>query len=569
MNEEFRISNEEPSSARPRRRSSFALLQSKFFILLLLAFTLTAQEPPAPPSPTEEEFTRAVFFGKKFADMADYASAFEHLAKADAIKPDQPAVLYNMGVVLARAGRYSEAQVKVDRYLQLFPAGDEKPNVQKLQLELEFQRELQKKRQADQEYGDLFNRAKFLYGRAELAESLKAFQQAEQLRPTDAAVVYNQALVYEKQGDYAKAVERFRRYAELETDADARARIDERVFELQRELDDMRTRIVCSFCGRKLPQGATWCERCWHGPYLVKQPVWSSRACVEGSSATRATYYADDRFHRNDILPCMFKEGTMLESLRYSPVRQREIRDARRAEGWTFANDMLQGWSDKQGNQIRFVQGPDYLEKITSSSGGEILTYVAHPGGEGIWLLDREDLVIDAQRYTSRYTFDASGRVARQQVDYQNTAACNHLISMTADYTYSGDALSTVAIRGGYEGYQAEGKPKTEWTANVAYTYDEKARVAKEELAVTSFNKTYEMKAHGQLRDDLERLYPTMRVKRPIENAQRSGDLCASAGAQTLANQIDLRPFYLMSPNLAIALDRGITKAVVTFTYPP
>jgi hypothetical protein len=93
--------------------------------------------------------------------------------------------------------------------------------------------------------------------------------------------------------------------------------------------------------------------------------------------------------------------------------------------------------------------------------------------------------------------------------------------------------------------------------------------VAKEELAVTSFNKTYEMKAHGQLRDDLERLYPTMRVKRPIESAQRNGDLCASAGAQTLANQIDLRPFYLMSPNLAIALERGITRAVVTFTYPP
>jgi tetratricopeptide (TPR) repeat protein len=564
MNLERRTQNEE---LRRVSLSKFFILRSAFCVLLFVACSLAAQDPP--PVNTEEEFTRAVFFGKKFADMADYASAFEHLAKADAIKPDQPAVLYNMGVVLARAGRYSEAQVKVDRYVQLFPDGAEKPNMQKLQLELEFQRELQKKRQADQEYADLFNRAKFLYGRAELAESLKAFQQAEQLRPTDAAAVYNQALVYEKQGDYAKAVERFRRYAELESDAGARARIDERVFELQHELEDMRTKIVCSFCGRKLPQGATWCERCWHGPYLVKQPVWNSRPCVEGASATRATYYADDRFNRNDILPCMFRDGTMLESLRYSPVRQREIRDARKAEGWTFANDVLQGWSDKQGNQIRFVQGPDYLEKITSSSGGEILTYVAHPGGEGIWLLDREDLIIDSQRYTNRYTFDTAGRVARQQVEYQNTAACNHLISMSADYAYAGDALASVAIRGGYEGFQAEGKPKTEWTANVAYSYDDKARVAKEELAVTSFNKTYEMKAHGELRDDLERLYPTMRVKRPIENANRNGDLCASAGAQTLANQIDLRPFYVMSPNLAIALERGITKAVVTFTYPP
>src|SRR6185295_4890002 len=110
----------------------------------------------------------------------------------------------------------------------------------------------------------------------------------------------------------------------------------------------------------------------------------------------------------------------------------------------------------------------------------EILTYVAHPGGEGVWLLDREDLIIDAQRYTSRYTFDASGRIARQQVDYQNHAACNHLVSMTADYTYQNDALTSVALKGGYEGYPAEGSPKTDWTANVAYTYDDKTRVAKE-----------------------------------------------------------------------------------------
>ncbi|MEA2462638.1 MAG: hypothetical protein QOJ98_385 [Acidobacteriota bacterium] len=539
-------------------------------LVLLLALSLHAQETtpaPAPAANVEEDFTRAVFFGKKFADMGDYASAYENLAKADALKPDQPAVLYNMGVVLARAGRYSEAQVKVDRYVQLFPAGEEKANVQKLQFELEFQRELQKKRQADQEYAELFNRAKFLYGRAELAESLKLFQQAEQLRPTDAAAVFNQALVFEKQGDYASAVERYRRYAEVESDAAAKSRIDEHVYELQRELEDMRTKIVCPFCGRKLPSGATWCERCWHGPYAANA-VWNTRSCADGASATRATYFADDRFHRNDILPCMFKGPNLLEALRYTPARQREIRDARRAEGWTFANDALQGWADKQGNQIRYVQGPDYLEKVTSTLGGEILTYVAHPGGEGVWLLDREDLVIDAQKYTSRYSFDASGRIAQQQVEYQNTAACNHLIAMTANYAYSGDALSSVVIKGGYEGYQTEGKPKTDWTANVAYTYDDQARVTKEELAVTSLNKTYDAKPHGALRDDIQRLYQNFRVRRPLETAQRQGDLCASAGSQSLANFIDLRPFYAMSPNLGLALQNGITKAVVTFTYP-
>jgi tetratricopeptide (TPR) repeat protein len=548
--------------------------------ILLVALSLGAQEAPAPETPAapatpaaaaaanEEEFGKSVFFGKKFADLGDYASAYDHLAKADALKPDQPAVLYNMGVVLARAGRYSEAQVKLDRYLQLFPNGAERPNVSRLQLELQFQAELQRRRQADQEYSDLFNRAKYVYGRAELPEALKLFEQAEQLRPTDAAAVFNQALIYEKQGDYEKAVERFRRYVQLENDPQAKVGIDERVFGLQQELDDMKTKIVCSYCGRKLPSGATWCERCWHGPYLVKSPVWSSRPCVDGASATRATYFSDERFNKNDILPCLFKGGSMRESLGYTPSRQRDIRAARIAEGWTYAGDVLQRWTDKQGNEVRYVQGPEYLEKVTSTMGGEILTYAAHRAGEGIFVLDREDLVIDAQRYTNRYTFDAAGHIAQQQVEYQNTAACNHLIGMTADYTYQNDALTSVAVHGGYEGYLAEGKPKTDWTATVGYTYDDKARVAKEELAVTSFTKTYDQKPQGALRDDINHLYSTMRIRKPIENLQRSGDLCASAGATLLGNAIDLRPLYAMSPNLAIALQNGVTKAVVTFTYP-
>ncbi|MFP5247146.1 MAG: tetratricopeptide repeat protein, partial [Thermoanaerobaculia bacterium] len=329
----------------------------RLVLALLLAFSAFAQEvaPPPPAANVDEEFNRAVYFGKKFAEREDYASAYEHLAKADALKPDQPAVLYNMGVVLARAGRYSEAQVKVDRYLQLFPDGPEKANVTKLQLELEFQRELQKKKQTDQEYVDLLNRAKFLYGRVELADALKLYQQAEQLRPTDPAPVFNQALIYEKQLDYPKAIERFRRYAELEADLQAKASIDERVYELQREVNDMQTKIVCSFCGRKLPAEATWCERCWHGPYLVKSAVWNSRPCRDGASATRATYFSDGRFNRNDVLPCLYKGASLLESLRYSPSRQKDIQNARKAEGWTYAGDVLQGWADKAGNSIRFT----------------------------------------------------------------------------------------------------------------------------------------------------------------------------------------------------------------------
>ncbi len=552
-------------------------IATALFCLVLLP-SVFAQEPPAIPAEvptdattaavTDEEFTKAVFFGKKFADLADYSSAYENLAKADALKPDQPAVLYNMGVVLARAGRYSEAQVKVDRYLQLFPDGAEKASVTKLQLELQFQRELQKKRQADQEYSDLFNRAKFVYARAELPEALRLFEQAERLRPNDAAAVFNQALVHEKLGDYGKAIERYRRYAQLESDPRQKQSVDERVYELQREVDDMQHKLVCSFCGHKLPNGATWCERCWHGPYLTKEPVWSSRPCVDGASATRATFFSDGRFNRNDILPCLFNDGTMRESLSYTPSRKREIQDARRAEGWTYTGDILQSWNDKQGNQIRYVQGAEYLEKITSTMGGEILTFGAHAAGEGMFLLDREDVIIEGQRYTNRYTFDAAGRIAQQYVEYQNTAACNHIIVMTADFAYANDALISVSVHGGSEGYPAEGKPKTDWAATVSYAYDDQARVSKEELAVTSFTKTYDQKPQGALRDDINRFYPTMRARRPIENIQRLGDLCATSGNLNLANAIDLRPFYAMSPNLAIALQNGITKTVVTFTYP-
>lgn len=524
---------------------------------------LAAQAPAA----AEEEFGKAVYFGRKFADLGEHASAYEQFAKADAIHPDQPAVLYNMAVVLARAGRYAEAQVKADRYRQLFPEGAEAPLIGRLQLELEFQREFQKKRQADQEYADIFNRGRFLYGGGDLEGALALFTQAEQLRPDDAGAVFNQAVIFEKRGDLTRAIERFRRYGELERDQASQSAASERVFALQREVEEMRTRIVCSFCGHKLPAGATWCERCWHGPYDVKSPAWNARTCADGATATRATYFSDERFNRNDVLPCLFAGGTMLESLRYSPARQRAIQDARKAEGWSYDGEVLEGWRDRQGNQIRFLQGSDRLEAVTSSIGGEILTYDAHEVSKGIWLLDREDLVVDGKRYTNFYTFDGAGHIVQQRVEYQNEAACDHLIAITANYAYEKDLLRSVTLNGGYEGFAVEGSPKTEWNATIAYSYDEAMRLSREELVVTSFNKTYMQRAQGEMRDEIARIYPTMRVKRPLETVLRQGDLCATSGNLLLANPIDLRPFYVLTPNLATTLQNGVTKAVVTFTY--
>src|SRR6476619_1267548 len=51
---------------------------------------------PAPVVPATDEFSKAVFFGKKFFDMKDYAAAYQQFAKADSLQADHPAVLYDM-----------------------------------------------------------------------------------------------------------------------------------------------------------------------------------------------------------------------------------------------------------------------------------------------------------------------------------------------------------------------------------------------------------------------------------------------------------------------------------------
>jgi Flp pilus assembly protein TadD len=541
-------------------------------VLLLVATAALAQEPlasaptPAPASPASDEFAKAVFFGKKFFEMKDYTTAYQQFAKADALQPDQPGVLYDMAMLLARAGRYSEAQARVDRYNQLFPAGAEKPLVAKLQLELEFQRELQKKRQADAEYSELFTRGRFLYSKNDLNAALKLFQDAEQKRPNDPAAVFNQGVIYERMGDFAKAEDRFHRYEDFVNDPDEKAGVDQRLLVLESEIEDMKAKIVCPFCGLRLPLGATWCPRCWHGTYITSSALSNTRPCVDGASATRATYYSDDRFAKNDNLPCLWN-GTMLDALRYTPARQRAIQEARKTEGWTYNGETIQGWSDRQGNQIRYVQGTDYLEKIASPSGGEILQFAAHRS-DAVWLLDREDVIIDGLKYTSHYTFDAQNRITQQQVDYENNAACGHMISMIADYAYTNDALTSVKIKGGYDGYVVEGSPKVEWQAAVAYSYDPQSRVTKEDLAVTSLVKTYTNKPIGAARDEVSRIYPVMRVRRPVENASRVGDLCATSGTLLVGNAIDLRPFYALSSDLAVQLPFGVTRASVTLTYP-
>ena len=227
--------------------------------------------------------------------------------------------------------------------MQLFPAGAEKPLVAKLQLELEFQRELQKKRQADQEYTDLFNRATFLYAKSDLAAALKLFQEAEQQRPNDPAAVYNQAVIYEKLGDFAKAVERYRRYAELESDADAKAAIDQRIFALdsrdRRHEDEDRLPVLRTASA----------DRRDVVPALLARAVSDDVRGLELAAVRRRRVRdARDVLRRRPLqqatTPAVpLQHGTMLESLRYTPARQRAIQDARKAEGWTYSGEIIQG----------------------------------------------------------------------------------------------------------------------------------------------------------------------------------------------------------------------------------
>lgn len=509
-----------------------------------------------------DDATKAFYFGKKYFELGEYGSAYDQFAKADTLRPDQPGLVYDMALTLAKAGRYAEAQTKADRYLQAFPSGQEKAQVTQLTFDLEFQREVLKKRQADQEYLELFNRGKFVYAQGELAEALKLFQQAEQLRPADAAAIHNQARVFDKQGEFAKAVERYKRSAELEPDSAT----DQRVFALEHELEEMRTKIVCSYCGTKLPIGTTWCHRCWHGPYLVKQGMWNSRACVSGAKATRVTTFADGRVAKTEELPCLFDGPSLLEALRYSPAKQRAIQDARKAEGWTYAGSSLSALRD----QVQYTQGRDYLERVTAPASGEILTYVAHEGGEGIWLLDREDLVIDAMHYTNKYAYSGD-HIAQQTVEYQNTAACNHLVTIKADYAYTNDQLVTVKLSGGYDGPPAEGAPSSRWAGTIAYTYDPSdpaARMLKEELAVTSWVKIYQQRPVGALRGDVEKFYGGVRAKREVDRILLVGDVCATNGGSLLSNPVDLRPLYVMSPNLSLVLPNSVNRAAVTITAP-
>lgn len=513
-----------------------------------------------------DEFVRAAKFATKYFELGELSAAYERLQEANSMIPNHPAILYNTAVVLVNLGRYAEAEEKIKTYLSLYPEGDEAAAVKNLQIDLEFQRDLQKKQQANQSYIELFNRAKFAYEEGDYRHALDLFQQAEQLRPEDASAIYDQALAQEAMGNYEKATERLRQYLAVNRNGSQKAEIDRKIFQLESEIDSRRTSFVCPFCGLRLPIGAMWCYRCWHGPYLLESPRFNTLACGAGASATRTSFYMDDRLAKNETLECRLDEANFLEQVRYSKGRQRAIQQARKAEGWSYDGEIIRALEQDGEIVVELVQ-EDYLEHLLSKVSGDALAYSAHERGERDWLLDREEIVIDGQTYVKHYEYDSRGRITTERVRYQNDSACGHVIETTATYIWQGDRLDRVAFQGGNEGFTLEGKPKTAWTASLTWVYDDLGRTTKETFEITSYQKTYTERPRGPMRKDVKRMYPQYRPGRPTD-ILRKGDLCAIVGNRYVGNAIDLRPFHSISPNLAVLIPFGVVKISVDYTYP-
>jgi tetratricopeptide (TPR) repeat protein len=563
---------------RPRNLILFALLAA----VSLAMPRAIGQEPPREPVAAEDitesrpataeekdEFARAIAFGKRYAAIPDTKAALEHYLRADSIFPDQPGVLYNLAILMVKEGRYADAQSRVDRYLALYPGGGEVETIRKLQTELDFQKDFEKRQQETTNYVELFNRGRYHLGRGEYEQALRIFEEAAAQQPTDPAVAYNQALAYEQTGDFVRATEYLRRYLALTPSPPDKNEVDQKLFRLEAEITDMRTKFVCPYCGVKLENGATWCHRCWHGPYLFDEPEWSSRPCLDGASATRTMYYLDGRFGGNELLSCLSKEGRYGEALAYSPSKQKTIRAARKVEGWVYDGDMLV--EKKVGDQkvVVLEQGSEVLERFLAPVSGDVLSYEAAKAGASSWNLVREEVVIDGVVYEKSYSYDAAGRIAKENVTYQNRGACDHLIQMTADYLRNDKGLiQSVKFGGGYTGLPVEGSPTVAWTGTLGFAYDDKGRVAREEFALSSYTKTYAEKPKADpIRDEIKDFYPTLKWKQPLD-IMRTGDYCGAAGTQRLSNRIDLRPFYTVSPGFPILLPPGVAKMTIDYAYP-
>lgn len=511
----------------------------------------------------EQEFLSAATFGARFYEAGDFESAIQQLRVADKLLPGHPALLYNLVVVLARLGQLDDAEVKLDMYRALYPDGEEMPQIRKLQIDLEWLREVHSRAKLTQAYGELFDRGRASFESREYASAAESFRQARQANPGDVAAPFNQAIALEALGNYSGSMDVLGEVLALNSAGVNRTAVEARVDLLRAEITDQRSSILCSFCGRRLPVSGGWCPDCGHGPFIPDSPQWSSRSCAPGSSATLSTFYSTGAPYQSEPLPCMYS-GSYANALQYTTPKRRAIQAARKADGWSFDGNRISTFRDGD-HVIELIHDGEVLERIASPSAGDLLEHSARRLSDGRWQVDWEDRVIEGQRYRKQYAYDGMGRIVRETVRYQAANSCGQVIEVSADWRYEGERLMSVSLQGGYEGYPSEGSPRMQWRGTVAFTYDTNGFVQREDLNIDSFEKTY-TKLSRNMRRDLERYYPGIRVNAP-QDLLVNGDICGSAGTQRVMNLIDLRAFDAWSPNLAIALPPGVTRATVSFTH--
>lgn len=512
---------------------------------------------------TLEEFALAVDFGRRFFDAENHSAALGFFEKADSLVRDQPGVLVNMALVLVKLERYDEAQQRLQRYFHLYSGGPEASTAQALSREIQFAIEVRTRRRNELEYQSLFSKARFLAQEGSLKPALEGFEAAERIFADDPPLLFNQAVIHEALGDYQKATEMYRRY--LASGPVDRQAVEAKIFELEREIVDMRTRLMCTFCGEKLAPGARWCHRCWHGPYDIAAEGWNSRACAAGIRVTRTLFGAQGAI-KSEQLPCLYEGSSIRDLLQYHPNRRQAVFEQRRLEGWQVSqNGLLDSRSSEGGQQLRMIQG-EYLEALHLPTDGEVIPFRAALSEDYIWHLQQERFVTDDVLFWKSYGYDDHGSIVRESATWES-AECRHAINVDAEWTAGPTGVESGSIRGGYKGYRPEGYPATEWRLSVQRKIDEQGRLSSDSLVVESFQKTLAAKPTGQTAAGLRRIYPRLRAKRPFD-LLTVGDACTARGTSRIEEPIDLRALYVHFPALAMQLPPGVTRVVVDYEYP-
>jgi len=530
--------------------------------ILIVLFSLTpylcAQSPPAN---VHEEFGTAFDFARRFFEAGNFAAALTFFENADTVSRDQPAVLFNTALVLMKLERHDQAQQRLDRFQQLYPQSQHAERVKMLQREIQFAIEVRKRARHDEDYRLLFNRGRLLNDKGTRHEALEAFKQAEQLNPADPPLLFNMGALYEAEGDVERAVSFYRRY--IATTPPNRNEIEQKLFDLENEIVEKRTRIMCPFCGEKLPVGARWCHRCWHGPYELDGAL-NARACGTETTVTRTATDVAGKVRENETLACLYPGASVRELVQYDSRRQRALWKQREEEGWTRAGGGPVSRARNGIPEIRLQQAT-HLAEVELLPAGEVYRFDAHQTTDGIWLLDAEPFAVADQRFDKRYVYDAEGRVIAEHVTYESVQ-CRHTVAYAAAYTYGDYGIASAVVRGGYEGSKTEGTPAVQWEATISRQFDSVGRLANEQVQVAAHQKTWPVKPPGAIGAQIRKTYPGLKAKRPID-LRPAGDFCGQWGAERGMEPIDLRALYTLSPALAIRLNPGVFKVVVNYRY--